>query len=665
MQAESNAEANIDLKLDESRLTSNGPQSIKESGSENVDDADEFTSRFELLQEIGRGSTSVIYTANEKLLKRKVAVKIFHAQTNSAKFNKEHFIREAQSAASLKHPAIVQLYSFGWKNSDSPYVAMELITGSSLNHFLAEHGTINIEQFERLFLPLLDGLAYAHSKKIIHRDIRPANMMLCNPDDTNTECPLKLLDFGLAKVVEEKNEKSLEIDKTSAPVSEQNELDKASTLTQWDYAETLYQSPEQRNGIRADLQSDIYSIAAVMYHCITGHAPLPDPLSGGADPKMLTTELTKLNFPKRLIQEITRALSIEAKNRPQSAAEFHHNLKEALKNQNQLLPAHKRILVAIALLSFTLISTLLVIAIQSLKEQEQQKQQSTKQDLARFSKAPTISPDKQFNEINILIAQHQHGKALQLLLKMKINPLDKSTTAMQQEKLGQCYEKLNDLPRQVEAQKKMFALRPAKKRVKMPILMHSLAVAMIKLGEEDEAKALYKQCIAETERDAEVALGHNLADFHAGYALCFPNPPTESMDYANKALQNYERIHKRSSLYSSYASIAFARAAKKMGKKKEVTSELQKCLAAAYLAREKPDEYGWPDPEAVARLAIGLKELGFRSEAIEMYKLALEEWKDQEMNNQIANEDGTKQNAQKLQNEVRADLNELLKRKCK
>ncbi len=201
-------------------------------------------SRYELLEEIGRGNMGVVYRARDPAMDRTVAIKVirigFSIDEEKRRVFLDRFHREAQIAGNLGHPHIIAVHDFG--AGDEPYIVMEYFPGISLSA-LAERGPVPIEEVELIARQLATALAYAHERGVVHRDIKPANVLY------QLGC-IKLLDFGIARL-------------------ETSEL----TSTGEFMGTPSYMSPEIFSGGVADGRSDLFSLGVVLYQLLTGRKP--------------------------------------------------------------------------------------------------------------------------------------------------------------------------------------------------------------------------------------------------------------------------------------------------------------------------------------------------------------------------------------------------------
>ena len=201
--------------------------------------------RYELLERIGEGGMSVVYKAKDKLLNRFVAIKILKPEFIGDHKFIDSFRRESQAAASLSHPNIVNIYDVG-KEGNIHYIVMELIEGRALSDYIKEQGPMPYPKVIAISKQIAAALSFAHKNHIIHRDVKPHNIMM-TPNGT-----AKITDFGIAKAV---NAATI-VDSTDGIIGSVH-----------------YFSPEQARGGYVDEKSDIYSLGIVMYEMLTGNVP--------------------------------------------------------------------------------------------------------------------------------------------------------------------------------------------------------------------------------------------------------------------------------------------------------------------------------------------------------------------------------------------------------
>jgi serine/threonine-protein kinase len=203
---------------------------------------------YELDTEIGRGGMGVVYSAKDRQLKRTVAIKVLPPELAFRSEIKARFLREAQTAAQLNHPNIVDIYAVG-EAEGLVFFVMAYITGDNLAKRLHDHGALSIDETRRTLRDVADALAYAHERGVIHRDIKPDNILI----DQGSGRPM-VTDFGIARAA--------------------SEGDSRLTATGIAIGTPTYMSPEQAAGERTiDGRSDLYSLGIVGYQMLTGEPP--------------------------------------------------------------------------------------------------------------------------------------------------------------------------------------------------------------------------------------------------------------------------------------------------------------------------------------------------------------------------------------------------------
>jgi serine/threonine protein kinase len=213
--------------------------------SNNSTDLPRRLGKFELLEELGSGSFGVVFRARDTELDRLVAIKLLRAGRLASRADLDRFLREARSAAQLKHPGIVSLYEIGQTDEGVSYLVEEFVEGRTLADWL-EKGRFAPREAAELVGCVADALDYAHRQGVIHRDIKPSNILLDDRGEPH------LMDFGLAK---------REID--DKPVTPEGEV----------LGTPAYLAPEQAEGGRIDSRCDVYSLGVVLYEALTGERP--------------------------------------------------------------------------------------------------------------------------------------------------------------------------------------------------------------------------------------------------------------------------------------------------------------------------------------------------------------------------------------------------------
>ena len=251
--------------------------------------------RYQLLERIGGGATSVVYAAHDDAMDRRVAVKMIVAELEDERETRERFYREAKVTSQLLHRDIVTVLDIG-EDQGHPFIVMELLDGWPLGVYLARHAQRTMATSLDLISQLCAGLQAAHDRGVVHRDIKPSNLFV------RRDGCLKILDFGLARL-------------------------QASTLTAMGQIVGTpdYMSPEQASGEKVDARSDIFSASAVSYLILTGRAPFTGPDLRKTLDALLNKDpapLTDAEAPSALRAVLNKGLAKDQARRYQSSAEM-------------------------------------------------------------------------------------------------------------------------------------------------------------------------------------------------------------------------------------------------------------------------------------------------------------------------------------------------------
>jgi serine/threonine-protein kinase len=257
----------------------------------------------ELVDEIGHGGMATVYRARDTRLDRAVALKIMHPHLQGAREARQRFAREALTVARLKHPSILEIYDYSGDESELSFIATELLTGPTLKQFVDQHPEIPAEIAACMTLQVARALRAAHAERVIHRDVKPENVML-----HENRC-LKLTDFGIAQLVDVQG----------------------MTTTGQVLGSPGHMAPEQIEGRECDARTDLFSLGTVTYLLATGELPFT-----GTNPHQVLKRIMEGSFldplqlrpsiGDTLANVIRKLLELEPKDRYQSAAELEEDL---------------------------------------------------------------------------------------------------------------------------------------------------------------------------------------------------------------------------------------------------------------------------------------------------------------------------------------------------
>lgn len=274
----------------------------------------ELGRRYEILSRIGGGGMALVYKAHDILLNRKVAVKVLRQQFVHDEEFIQRFRREAQSAAALSHPNVVSIYDVG-QEGETHYIVMEYIEGRNLNEIIKEFAPLQVKEAVGIAAQICDALDHAHHNHIIHRDIKPHNILIGNNGR------VKVTDFGIARAV------------TSSTITHTGSV----------VGSVHYFSPEHAKGINTGEKSDLYSLGIVLYQMLTAQLPFlgESPISVAlkhlqenfAEPKAINPHI-----PQSVENVILKAMRKNPSERYASADEMMSDLETCLLPERLLEP---------------------------------------------------------------------------------------------------------------------------------------------------------------------------------------------------------------------------------------------------------------------------------------------------------------------------------------
>ncbi len=262
--------------------------------------------RYQIIKSVGEGGMANVYLAYDTILDRNVAIKVLRGDLAADDKFVRRFQREALSASSLNHPNIVEVYDVGEDNGQY-YIVMEYIEGKHLKSLIKKRGTLTVSEVIDIMLQITDGLACAHDSYIIHRDIKPQNIMILENG------LVKITDFGIAMAI------------NSTQLTQTNSV----------MGSVHYLPPEQANGKGSTLKSDIYSMGILMYELLSGKLPYKGDNAVEIALKHMKEPLPSIkeyvpDLPQSVENVILKATAKNPKNRYADAREMNEDLKTVL-----------------------------------------------------------------------------------------------------------------------------------------------------------------------------------------------------------------------------------------------------------------------------------------------------------------------------------------------
>ena len=270
-----------------------------------MNQGERVSGRYKIIKKIGAGGMANVYLATDLILEREVAVKMMSLDFQEDKDSLRRFQREALSTTELTHPNIVNIYDVG--EGDQPYIVMEHVDGMDLKQYIRENHPIPYQKAIDIMEQILNGIAYAHKNDVIHRDIKPHNILI------NKDGNIKITDFGIAVALS------------------QNSITQTNSLL----GSVQYISPEQARGNVVTKQSDIYSLGIVLYELLTGTVPFEGESAVSIALKHFQTPIPSLRefdsrLPQPLENVVLKATAKEPRHRYATVDEMKEDLLTAL-----------------------------------------------------------------------------------------------------------------------------------------------------------------------------------------------------------------------------------------------------------------------------------------------------------------------------------------------
>ncbi|MBV9949830.1 MAG: serine/threonine protein kinase, partial [Myxococcales bacterium] len=232
--------------------------------------------KYELVEELGHGGMATVYRARDRRLEREVAVKVIHPHLRDSREVVSRFNTEARAVAKLRHPNIVEVFDVSEADDPEQYLVVELLRGTTLRKLLLQHGAMPPEVAAILALELLAALGHAHANGVVHRDVKPENVLIEQRPGGAGEpgvIVVKLTDFGIAKLLDAQGV----------------------TSTGQVLGSPAHMAPEQIEGGEVDARADLFGLGVLLYECLVGHLPFE-----GQNPAQVLRRVLEARYPPAL-----------------------------------------------------------------------------------------------------------------------------------------------------------------------------------------------------------------------------------------------------------------------------------------------------------------------------------------------------------------------------
>lgn len=259
--------------------------------------------RYEIERELAQGGMGLIFLARDPYMNRQVIIKVLMYNRTMDEFNREFFQREAELIAALEHPAIVPVYDFGW-HGQQPYIVMRYMSEGTLDDLIKKKGELKLTEIAHILKRVSEALDAAHARNIIHRDVKPSNILFDNTGEAF------LSDFGIAK--------------SKTIVDDDGE---------WLVGTPAYMSPEQAKGTNVDGRSDVYAMGVTLYRLLTGQLPFSSDsatalINAHIDLPIPDIRQIKNNLPSVWQEVVAKSMAKDRNDRYATAGDFARDVQE-------------------------------------------------------------------------------------------------------------------------------------------------------------------------------------------------------------------------------------------------------------------------------------------------------------------------------------------------